>query len=146
VSIIVTHKRASYDYHILDRFEAGIILTGSEVKSIRMKRVSISESFGRLKDGEIFLFNAHIAPYPQGVPAGYDPRATRKLLLNRREIEFLINKTQEGLSIIPLKIYTKRNRIKVEIALARSKKKYDKREKMKEKAIKREIEKRMKAR
>ena len=131
MKVVVQNKRAYYDYQIFEALEAGIVLAGSEVKSIKMGRVSINESFARFRGGELFLFNAHIAPYPAGVKAGYDPRALRKLLLKRQEIDRLVGRMKEGLTLLPLKVYIKYGIIKVEIAVARPKKKYDKRESIK---------------
>ncbi|OIN94781.1 SsrA-binding protein [bacterium CG1_02_42_9] len=141
MKVVVQNKRAYYDYQIFEALEAGIVLAGSEVKSIKMGRVSINESFARFRGGELFLFNAHIAPYPAGVKAGYDPRALRKLLLKRQEIDRLVGRMKEGLTLLPLKVYIKYGIIKVEIAVARPKKKYDKREQLKKKMITREVEK-----
>lgn len=146
MKVVVQNKRAYYDYQISETLEAGIVLAGSEVKSVKMGRVSINESFARLKGGELFLFNAHIAPYPAGVKAGYDPRALRKLLLKRQEIDSLAGRMKEGMTVIPLKVYLKYGIIKVEIAVARPKKKYDKREQLKKKMITREVEKELGAR
>lgn len=141
MKIIVTNKYAKSSYDILDKFEAGLVLTGPEIKSIRNGQVSLKGSYGRLRGSELWLTSAHIAPYHQGVPANYDPLRPRKLLLKKSELNKLIGKIQEqGLSLIPLCIYIKHNVAKVEIALARGLKKYDKRAKIKAKETARDIQ------
>jgi len=147
MKIVATNRKALYNYHILDSFEAGMVLKGSEVKSLRMGKVSLRESFARTEGNKVFLYNLHIAPYThQGIP-GPEPTRPRKLLLHKREIKRLIGLTsQKGLTLIPLKIYFKEGRAKVEIALAKGKKKYDKREKLKRKTAQREIARALKAR
>jgi len=138
MKIIVKNKQANYDYDILEKIEAGIVLLGSEIKSIRNGQVSIKEGHARIKNSEAWLTNVHIAPYKQGVSSDYDPLRQRKLLLNRKEINRLIGKLQEkGLSLIPLSLYIKNNRAKIELGLARGLKKHDKRSKIKEKEFKR---------
>jgi SsrA-binding protein len=103
---VATNRRARHDYEIVERFEAGIALTGSEVKSLRGGRASLGESFARVRDGEVWLENMHIPPYEQGEKRGYDPRRTRKLLLHRSEIQRLIGKTAEkGLALVPMRVY-----------------------------------------
>lgn len=146
MKLISKNRRAPFDYHLSESFEAGIVLSGFEVKSVKLGRINITESYVRVKDEEAFLLNAHIAPYSRGNKPGYDPRATRKLLLKRREIEYLAGKLNTGLVIVPLIVYLKRGLIKVEICLARPKKKYDKREKLKKEAQKRETERILKER
>lgn len=147
MKIIATNRKALYNYHILDSFEAGMVLKGSEVKSLRIGRTSLKESFARIEGNEAFIYNLHIAPYShQGIP-GPEPTRPRKLLLHKREIKRLIGLTsQKGLTLIPLKIYFKAERAKVEIALVKGKKKYDKREKLKKKTAQREMERALKSR
>jgi SsrA-binding protein len=147
MKIIATNRKALYNYHILDSFEAGMVLKGSEVKSLRMGKVSLRESFAKSEGNEVFIYNLHITPYShQGIP-GPEPTRPRKLLLHKREIRRLIGLTsQKGLTLVPLKIYFKAGRAKVEIALVKGKKKYDKRERLKKKAAQREMERALKSR
>lgn len=141
VKIIATNKKAFHDYFIDEVYEAGLVLTGTEVKSVREGKVNLKESFCRLKGGEVFINNMHISPYEQGGrenPA--DPTRIRKLLLHREEIAKLSRKVDEkGLSLVPTKIYFKDNRAKLEIGLGRGKKLHDKRESLKEKEHVREM-------
>ena len=147
MKIIATNKYARSSYDILDKFEAGLVLTGPEIKSIRNRQVSLKGSYGRLRGGELWLTGTHISAYHQGVPAGYDPLRPRKLLLKKSELNKLIGKLQEqGLSLIPLSIYIKHNVAKLEIALARGLKKYDKRAKIKAKETARDIQRKLKIR
>ncbi len=147
MKIVATNRKALYNYHILDSFEAGVVLKGSEVKSLRTGKVSLRESFARTEGNEVFLYNLHIASYShQGIP-GPEPTRPRKLLLHKREIKKLVGLTsQRGLTLVPLKIYFKEGRAKVEIAVAKGKKKYDKRERLKRKAAQREMERALKSR
>jgi len=147
MKIVATNRKARYNYHILNSFEAGMVLKGSEVKSLRIGRASLKESFARIEGNEAFIYNLHIAPYShQGIP-GPEPTRLRKLLLHKREIKRLIGLTsQKGLTLVPLKIYFKEGKAKVEIALAKGKKKYDKREKLKRKTTQREMERALKGR
>ena len=148
MKIIATNRKASYNYHILDRFEAGIVLRGSEVKSLRTGKVSLRESFARAEgDSEVFLYDLYIAPYThQGIP-GPEPTRPRKLLLHKREIKKLVGLTsQKRLTLVPLKIYFKEGKAKVEIALAKGKRKYDKRESLKKKTARREMARALKGR
>lgn len=139
--IIAKNKKATFDYFIEETFEAGMVLQGTEIKSIRQGKVQLKDSFARIINGEVFLLNAHIATYEQGNRYNHDPLRTRKLLLNRREINQLIGKTKEsGYALIPLKIYLKNGFAKVELALAKGKKNYDKRESLKQKDAKRDID------
>lgn len=134
----ITNPSAKFNYQILDTLEAGISLLGAEVKSVRNGQVSLKESFARIKGNEVWLMGVHIAPYKQGTPAGYDPIRPRKLLLHRKEINHLIGKLNEqGLSLIPMKMYLKKNKIKLELGLGKGKKKYDKRASIKDKEFKR---------
>ena len=141
MSIVIKNKRAYFDYQILEKFEAGIALTGSEVKSIKTGHISLKGAFVTLKGQELYLINATIPAYqPQNAPSNYDKERARKLLLKKTEIKYLIGKTKEkGLTLIPLKMYTKRGKIKIEIGLAKNKKKVDKRELIKKRDTEREI-------
>jgi len=142
---VIINRKVRYQYQILEKWEAGIVLKGSEVKSIREGRVSFVDSFARIKGGEIFLCNLHIALYPFDHNPNYDPRRERKLLLHKSEIEKLMGTlTQKGLTLIPLSIYFKKGRAKLEIGLAKGKRLYDKRRKLKEKAIDQEIKRTLK--
>jgi SsrA-binding protein len=124
-----TNKKAFHDYFILDKLEAGLSLLGTEVKSIREGRINLKDSYAVIKRGEPFLINCHISPYSHGNRENHDPTRERKLLLHQKEIRKLIGKTQEkGLTLIPLRVYLKRGRFKVELGVARGKKLYDKRE------------------
>jgi SsrA-binding protein len=128
VKTVATNRKAGRDYFLLDRFEAGIALKGSEIKSIRAGQVSLSESYVRLEDGEAWLVNAYIAPYDPASNFNHDPRRSRRLLLHRRELQRLqVKVIQRGHTLIPTKMYIKRGRAKIEVALARGKKQYDKR-------------------
>lgn len=136
----IFNRRASYDYQLLEKFEAGIVLTGPEVKSVKASYLHLEEAFVQIRDGEAWLFNAHIHPYKFADNRDYDPRRPRKLLLHKNELLKLAQETaQRGLTIIPLSCYTRANRIKLEIALAKGKKKYEKREAIKKREIEREI-------
>jgi SsrA-binding protein len=129
--VIAQNKKARHDYAIIDVYEAGIALTGTEVKSLRLGRASLVDGFATIDDGEIFLRNVHIPIYEQGSWTNHEPRRTRKLLLHRAEILRLIGKTKEsGLTLVPLSIYFSAGKVKVEIALARGKRSYDKRQDM----------------
>lgn len=126
---IATNRKALHDYFIQEKHEAGIVLTGSEVKSIRAGRVNLRDSYVKVKDGELWLTDTHIAPYDQASRENHDPRRERKLLMHRKEINRLDSKAQaKGLTIVPLRMYFSKNRVKVEIALAQGKRVYDKRE------------------
>ncbi len=143
--LIASNKKAFHDYFILDKLEAGISLTGTEVKSSREGRINLKDSYAAIKGGEAFLLNCHISPYSHGNRENHDPTRTRKLLLHRNEIRKLIGKTNEkGLTLIPLRVYLKRGRIKVELGLARGKKQYDKRETERRKEAERETRKAVK--
>ncbi len=138
---MATNRRARHDYHIEESFEAGIVLTGSEVKSLRGGRASIAEAFARVTDGEVWLENMHIPPYLQGQTRDYDPRRPRKLLLHRREIERLIGKTRErGLTLVPLRLYFTRGLAKVQLGLGRGKREFEKRQAKLEQVHRREAE------
>jgi len=140
--IVATHRKAHHDYFIEETYEAGLVLLGTEVKSLREGRVNLQDSFARIEREEVFLYHCHISPYSHGNIANPDPTRTRKLLLKGGEIRRLLGKTQQkGLTLIPLKIYFKRGLAKVELALARGKKMYDKRATEAKKTAQREIEK-----
>ena len=137
--IVARNKRARHDYHILDSWEAGLVLTGTEVKSLRNGKASIKEAYARVRNGEVFLDGMNITPYEQGNRYNHDPVRTRKLLLHRKEIERLIGATErEGLTLVPLELYFRKGRAKVVIALARGKKQHDKREALKQRVAERE--------
>jgi len=139
--IVCQNRKAVYDYFIDEVFQAGMILLGPEVKSLRQGRANLTDSYAKVKKGEVFLYNMHISPYPYAHHIELDPVRTRKLLLNIKEIRRLIGKTEEkGYTIIPLKVYFSGGRAKVDIALAKGKRKFDKRRVLKEKELKREME------
>ena len=138
---IAVNRRARHDFIIEETYEAGIVLTGSEVKSLRAGKANLKDSYGRVTKDEAWLLNAHISPYGPASQFGHEPTRTRKLLLHRREIERLMGKVKErGLTLIPLRLYFKNGRVKVEIGLARGKKLYDKRAAIREREVKREVE------
>ena len=138
---VASNRRARFDYEIIERMEAGIVLTGSEVKSLRAGRASLTESFARVRDGEVWLENMHIPPYEQGEKRGYDPKRTRKLLLKRSQIERLIGKTAErGLALVPIRLYFSHGLAKVEIGLAKGKRQFEKRQAIAEREMRREAE------
>ena len=127
--LLATNRKAFHEYFILDKLEAGLVLMGTEVKSIREARINLKESYAAVKGGEAFLFDCHISPYSHGNRENHEPTRTRKLLLHRQEIKKLIGKTQEkGLTLVPLRVYLRRGKIKLELGVARGKKLYDKRE------------------
>jgi SsrA-binding protein len=141
MEIVSTNKKARFNYEIIEKIEAGIALKGTEVKSIRNRNISIGESYAQIKDDEVFLHNLHISPYEQGNRENHDPIRVRKLLLHKHEIKKLVAKTQQkGLSLVPLSIYLRKGKIKVELAIGRGKRLVDKRESIKKKTIEREIE------
>ena len=145
IKIIATNKKAYHDYFISEVFEAGLVLMGTEVKSIRAGKVNLKESFCRIKDGEVFINNMNVAEYTHGNRENHDPTRMRKLLLHHTEIDKLIRMTeQKGLALIPTKIYFKNNYIKLEIGLGRGKKLHDKRETLKRKEADREMAKAVK--
>jgi len=137
MTVLATNVNAR-NYEITDRLEAGVALLGCEVKSVRSGQISLKESFAKIRNGEAWLMNAHIAPYPHGTPAGYEPTRSRKLLLKRSELKSLIGKLQEqGLSLVPLNVHLKHNHIKIELGLGKGLKRYDKRAAIKQKEFKR---------
>jgi SsrA-binding protein len=136
------NRQAAHYYHFLEKFEAGIELRGTEVKSIREGKVILKDSYGMVKGGEAWLMNCHISTYSSGSYLNHDPLRNRRLLLHQREIDRLISKTQEkGLTLIPTRLYLKGNKIKCELALAKGKKVYDRRETERQRTVKREAEK-----
>lgn len=142
---ITVNRKAQHEYFIMQRFEAGIVLVGSEVKSARQSKVSLVDSYAVVENGEIWLYNTNIAVYDQASINNHDPVRKRKLLLNRNEIRKLIKGTLEkGNTLIPLRMYFKNGKVKVEIALATGKKKYDKREDIAKREITRELQRRLK--
>lgn len=144
---VASNRKAFYDYHIEEKYEAGISLLGTEVKSLRDGRVNLKDSYVIIKEGEAFLFNCHISPYSHGNINNHEPLRTRKLLLHKKEIAKLWGKiSQQGLTLIPLKIYFKNGKAKVEVGLAKGKRQYEKRDSIKEKEAKREIERHIKGR
>lgn len=144
---LAQNKKARHDYHIEETYEAGMVLLGSEVKSLREGKVNLKDSYAQVEGGEVWLYQCHISPYAQANRQNHDPLRPRKLLLHSQEIRRLIGKTKEkGLTLIPLSIYIKGRRFKIELALGRGKKQYDKREDIKKREQYREIEKAMKSR
>ena len=138
---ITVNRRARHNFHIEETFEAGLVLTGSEVKSLRAGKAQLKDSYGRIERGEAWLLNAHISEYGPAAQFGHDPTRRRKLLLHGREIARLTGKTKErGLTLVPLRLYFKSGRAKVELGLGRGKRLYDKREATKEREIRRELD------
>ena len=138
-SSIAENRKAFHDYHLLETFEVGLVLFGTEVKAIREGRVNLRDSFARVEDGEVFLYNAHISPYSHRGYADHEPLRRRKLLLHRDEIRKLIGKTVEkGMTLVPVRLYFKNGRVKVAVSLAKGKKDYDKRETIKRRETDRE--------
>jgi SsrA-binding protein len=138
--VLARNRAASHEYQLLERFEAGIVLTGTEVKSCRQGRVNLKDGYARVSRGEVWLHNVHVSPYLQGNRENPDPLRVRKLLLKAQEIRKLSRETEAtGVTLIPLRMYLKRGRIKIEIALAKGKKLYDKREAVKRKDEEREM-------
>lgn len=147
MKIIAENRKARHDYTIEESFEAGIELKGTEVKSMRAGRANLKDSFAIIENGELYLHGMHISPYEHGNIFNVDPMRPRRLLMHKKEIMRLLGKTKEqGLTLVPLKAYFKKDKIKIEVALAKGKKLYDKREAAAEKTAKREIEKAMKDR
>jgi len=126
---ICANRKARYDYHLLETFEAGLVLVGTEVKSLRAGKANLKDSYGKIEGGEVWLVGVHISPYEQGTHGNHDPERPRKLLLTHREIKRLTGKLQEqGLTLVPLRLYFKGGWVKAEVALAKGKRKYDKRQ------------------
>ena len=144
--MIANNKKAYHDYFIEDKYEAGISLAGTEVKSLRMGKCSIKEAFVRIENGQVYVYGMHISPYEKGNIFNRDPLRQRKLLMHRKEIDRLVSKIKEkGFTLVPLQVYLKGSLVKVEIGLARGKKLYDKREDLAKKDARREIERGFKA-
>lgn len=144
---ISVNRQAYHDYFVDETIEAGLALTGTEVKSIRAGHVNLRGAYARVKNGEVWIEGMHIAPYEQGTYMNHDPMRPRKLLLHRRQIERLVVKTQaKGLTLIPLRLYFSHNRAKIELGLARGKKLYDKRESIRERDVNREVARALKQR
>ncbi|MFD2639817.1 SsrA-binding protein SmpB [Piscibacillus salipiscarius] len=142
---IATNRKARHDFFIEETYEAGMVLKGTEIKSIRAGRVNLKDAFARISKGEAYVHNLHISPYEQGNQFNHEPTRARKLLLHKSEINKLIGKTQQkGYSLVPLKIYIKNGVAKLLIGLGKGKKKYDKREDLKQKAMKRDVERALK--
>ena len=140
IKTVATNRKAYHDYHIQDSIEAGITLTGTEIKSIRTGRINLRDAFVRPEKGELWLLNAHIARYEPGSYLSHEPTRPRKLLLHRKQIETLISKMQEkGFTLVPLKLYIKNDIAKVEVALAKGKRQYDKREAITRRETEREL-------
>ncbi|MDQ2706670.1 MAG: SsrA-binding protein SmpB [Actinomycetota bacterium] len=138
--VVVSNRKARHDYAIIDTYEAGLVLMGTEVKSLRLGRASLTDAFATVDDGEVFLRNMYIPGYTMGSWTNHEPRRTRKLLLHRDEIERLIGKTREGgLTLVPLRVYFSSGKVKVEIALAKGKKSYDKRQDLAKRDAQREM-------
>jgi len=145
--LVCVNRKARFNFFIDETYEAGLVLIGTEVKSLRDGKANLVDSYAQIRNGEAFLLNAHISPYDAASRFNHEPTRARKLLLHAREIERLTGKTKErGLTLIPLKIYFKKGRAKVEIGLARGKKLYDKRETIKRKVAQREVERSLKVR
>ena len=141
IKTIIVNRKARHEYHLQDRFEAGIVLQGTEVKSIRAGSFSLADSYVRIQGGETFLVDAHIAAYSHGNRDNHDPKRARKLLLHRREIKKIADKTNSsGMTIVPTRAYFSKGVVKVEIAVARGKQDYDKREDLKKAADRRAIQ------
>ncbi len=140
IKVVATNRKARHDYLIEDTIEAGLVLTGSEIKSIRAGQVNLRDSYATFRNGELWLINAHIAPYKQASRQNHEPRRERKLLLHRREINRLTGKLQEkGLTLIPLQIYLRNSWAKVQLGLGRGKKSYDKRQALRERDDQRQM-------
>ncbi len=138
---LAENRKARHDYFIEETYEAGVALTGTEIKSMRGGHINLRDSYAHVKDGELWMFNVHIAPYDQAGYATHDPMRPRKLLLHRKEINRLVGAvTEKGMALIPLRVYLKDNRAKVELALARGKKLYDKRDAIADRDAKRDVE------
>jgi SsrA-binding protein len=145
--LIADNRRARHEYHLLDRIEAGLVLTGTEVKSLRDGRVTLGQAYGDVRDGELWLVGLHISPYEQGSTSGHDPDRPRKLLAHRREIDSLYGKVRErGLTLVPTRLYFRDGKAKVELAVARGKELRDKRRDLADRDAKRQIERALKNR
>ncbi|HPZ43986.1 MAG TPA: SsrA-binding protein SmpB [Bacillota bacterium] len=147
IKTVTENRKARHEYHILETYEAGIALKGTEVKSLRAGKASLQDSFARVENAELMLYNMHISPYEQGNQFNHEPKRVRRLLMHKQEIMRLLGKTREkGLALIPLKVYFKNGLAKVELALARGKKLYDRREDIASRDARREMDRAMKER
>lgn len=147
VKTVTENRKARHEYHIMETFEAGLSLTGTEVKSLRAGKANLQDSYARVDNGELMLYNMHISPYEQGNQFNHEPKRTRRLLMHKQEIMRLLGKTREkGLALIVLKVYFKNGLAKVELALAKGKKLYDRREDMAARDARREIDRAVKER
>jgi SsrA-binding protein len=148
MKILSENKKAYFTYQILEKFEAGISLNGQEVKSIKLGRINLMGSYVVVRNGEVYLVGANVPPYqPKNAPADYDPQRSRKLLLRKKEIDYLFGKSQQkGLTMVPLKVYTNNAKIKLEFGIGKGKKKFDKRETIKKRETEREMKKELKMR
>ena len=141
IKIIAQNRKARYDYFIEDELEAGLVLKGTEVKSLRLGKAHLKDAYARVKDGEVYVYQMHIGPYPFAYYDNHDPLRPRKLLLHKREIKRLYSKANEkGFTLVPLKIYFKDGKVKITVALVRGKRKYDKREAIRRRDEKREMD------
>ena len=141
IKIVTENRKARHNYHIEEQIEAGMVLLGTEVKSMRSGRANLKDSYGRIKNGELYVYQMHISPYPFAYYDNHDPLRPRKLLLRKTELKRLTAKIREkGFSVIPLRVYFKNGKAKITIALARGKRKYDKRESIKNREMKREMD------
>ncbi len=137
--VLAENRKAAHDYHLLETYEAGLVLLGTEVKAIREGRANLRDSFARVEDGEVWAYNLHISPYSHRGYADHDPKRRRKLLLHKQEIRRLLGKTVErGMTLVPLRLYLKNGRVKLALALAKGKKTHDKRETIKRREAERE--------
>jgi SsrA-binding protein len=144
-SSIAVNRKAFHDYHILETVESGIVLTGTEIKSVRAHQVNLREAYARIQNGEMWLFNSHIAGYDPGSRNNHDPVRNRKLLLHRKQIDHLFGElTQKGLTLVPLRMYIKRGTAKLELGLGKGKKLYDKREAIAKREVEREVDRTLK--
>ncbi len=145
--IIAVNRKARHDYEVIDTYEAGIVLLGTEVKSLRAGKANLKDSYARIKNGELWLFGLHISPYSHGSYNNHIPERDRKLLLHKYEIRRLIGKVEEaGLTLVPLKLYFKNGKVKVQLGLARGRKQYDKRQVIAKREADRELRRRLKLR
>ena len=145
--VLAQNRKASHDHIILDTIEAGMVLTGTEIKSVRKAKINLKDGYASIRNGEVFLQNVHISPFEQGNIFNHDPLRTRKLLLHKKQIKYLIEETKTtGVTLVPLRVYLKNGVAKVLIGLAKGKKSYDKRDALKQKDMKREIDRAMKER
>jgi SsrA-binding protein len=147
VKVVARNRRARHDYHIEDTFEAGLVLTGTEVKSLRAGRATLTDGFGLITDSEAWLHGVHIPEYTQGTWTNHEPRRVRKLLLHRKEIDRLANSTRErGLTLVPLSLYFKDGKVKIELGLGRGKRTYDKRHDLAKRDAAREVDRELRRR